>query len=99
MLDLSTGLAAAWGLELLLLKPVPVASLCSVVVARLLHRQSIYQRLIPPETSLNSCGRGVAELPVLSVPLRPRQACGKRNQNRHFCSAGNNLPRHRKRSI
>lgn len=77
------GLAAAWVLVLLLLKPVLVASLGSLLVARLLHRQSIYQRLIPPETSLNSSGRGVA---VLSLPLRPRQACDKRNQNRCFCS-------------
>ncbi|MCP9841523.1 hypothetical protein KBY93_12885 [Synechococcus sp. J7-Johnson] len=85
MLDLSRGLAAAWVL-VLLLKPVLVASLGSLLVARLLNRQSIYQRLIPPETSLNSSGRGVAELPVLSVPLRPRQACDKRNQSRCFCS-------------
>jgi hypothetical protein len=46
------GLAAAWDLELLL-KPVPVASLGSLVGARLLHRQSSFQRQLQGERSQN----------------------------------------------
>jgi len=69
----ATFLTFALTKELLLLKPLLVASLGSLVVARLLHRQSIFQRLIAPTTPGNSGGKGVGGLPVLSVPLRPRQ--------------------------
>ncbi|MDM7937091.1 MAG: chloride channel protein [Cyanobium sp. CZS 48M] len=69
----ATFLTFALTKELLLLKPVLVASLGSLVVARLLHRQSIFQRLIPPEPPRSSSSKGVGGLPVLSVPLRPRE--------------------------
>lgn len=69
----ATFLTFALTKDLLLLKPVLVASLGSLVIARLLHRQSIFQRLIPPEPPRTPSGQGVGGLPVLSVPLRPRQ--------------------------
>ena len=68
----ATFLTFALTKELLLLKPVLVASLGSLVVARLLHRQSIFQRLIPPAPPRSASGKGVGGLSVLSVPLRPR---------------------------
>jgi CIC family chloride channel protein len=69
----ATFLTFALTKELLILKPVLVASLGSFVIARLLHHQSIFQRLIPADPPRSPTGQGINGVSVLSVPLRPRQ--------------------------
>jgi CIC family chloride channel protein len=58
--------------DLLILKPILVASVGSYVMARLLHRDSLFRRLIPPEEKRPSAAPGRVELAHRSLPLRPR---------------------------
>jgi CIC family chloride channel protein len=64
--------------ELLILKPLLVACLGSLIMARLLHPQSIFKRLMTPDGTEPGSGPGTpkagerGELVMRSVPLRPR---------------------------
>ena len=58
--------------DLLILKPILVACLGSYIVARLLHRDSLFRRLIPPDSTPSAGAAGRVELSQRSVPLRPR---------------------------
>jgi CIC family chloride channel protein len=57
--------------DLLLLKPLLMACLGSLVMARLLHPQSIFKRLIQAEPP-GARPAGAVQLSLPSVPLRPR---------------------------
>jgi CIC family chloride channel protein len=77
--------------DLLLLKPILVASVGSYVMARLLHRDSLFRRLIPPQDSRPSATPGRVELAQRSVPLRPR-SLGPEIHSRAGTVTGNNAP-------
>jgi CIC family chloride channel protein len=58
--------------DLLILKPILVACVGSYIVARLLHRDSLFKRLIPPDSLSTPSDSGRLELSQRSVPLRPK---------------------------
>ena len=58
--------------DLLILKPILVACVGSYIVARLLHRDSLFKRLIPPDSASTPSAPGRLELPQRSLPLRPK---------------------------
>ena len=68
----ATFLTFAFTKELLILKPILVACLGSLVMARTLHPQSIFKRMTPPEDSAKGGGGEPQDLTLASVPLRPR---------------------------
>ncbi|WP_399237585.1 chloride channel protein [Synechococcus sp. CS-1328] len=68
----ATFLTFAISKDLLILKPVLEACLGSLVTARLLHRQSLFKRLIPSEPDGVAPSGRTDNFTLPSVPLRPR---------------------------
>jgi CIC family chloride channel protein len=68
----ATFIAFAITKNLLILKPILVASVGSYITARLLHRDSLFRRLMPSDPPVPATHPGGRELVTRSVPLRPR---------------------------